>query len=188
MIDRIVEERCGANIPWIFDVEGEEPGCRSCHADELSGEDKTVLATGGMPWPVENHELLRRDALVIHLKTSIEQQVERTRKDRKRPLLQNDDQEAVLRKLFRERDPLYTKLADIVMFTDRRVPVWWCVSWLTGLTRKRPVINGSDEKKVGRMQKIYHELRVDLGERSYPIVIGRGLMGGCDLIMWPSRS
>ncbi|MBB5322201.1 3-dehydroquinate synthase [Marinobacter oulmenensis] len=31
------------------------------------------------------------------------------------------------------------------------------------------------------MQKIYRELRVDLGERSYPIVIGSGLMGGYDL-------
>ncbi|MBB5322202.1 shikimate kinase AroK [Marinobacter oulmenensis] len=123
--DRIIEERCGANIPWIFDVEGEE-GFRlreTAMLDELSGEDKTVLATGGgaVTRP-ENHELLRRDALVIYLKTSIEQQVERTRKDRNRPLLQNDDPEAVLRKLFRERDPLYTKLADIVMFTDRKSP------------------------------------------------------------------
>ena len=24
--DRAIEERCGADIPWIFDVEGEEAG------------------------------------------------------------------------------------------------------------------------------------------------------------------
>ncbi|NWO07416.1 MAG: hypothetical protein HLX50_17520, partial [Alteromonadaceae bacterium] len=39
-----------------------------------------------------------------------------------RPLLQNDNPEAVLRDLFALRDPIYTKLADIVMFTDRKSP------------------------------------------------------------------
>jgi shikimate kinase len=123
--DRIIEERCGANIPWIFDVEGEE-GFRqreTAMLDELSDAEGTVLATGGgAVMRPENHALLRKNAVVIYLKTSIEQQVERTRKDRNRPLLQNDDPEGVLRKLFAIRDPLYTKLADIVMFTDRKSP------------------------------------------------------------------
>jgi len=70
----------------------------------------------------ENRSLLKHDAVVVYLRTSIEQQVERTRKDRNRPLLQNDDPEAVLRKLFAVRDPLYTELADITMYTDRKSP------------------------------------------------------------------
>ncbi|MBE0485815.1 shikimate kinase AroK [Marinobacter sp.] len=123
--DRIIEERCGANIPWIFDVEGES-GFRqreTAMLDELSGATGTVLATGGgaVVRP-ENHLLLKKGAVVVYLKTSIEQQVERTRKDRNRPLLQNEDPEGVLRALFAVRDPLYTKLADIVMFTDRKSP------------------------------------------------------------------
>src|SRR5690554_7625719 len=47
--DRIIEERCGANIPWIFDVEGEE-GFRqreTAMLEELAAEPETVLATGG---------------------------------------------------------------------------------------------------------------------------------------------
>lgn len=123
--DRIIEDRCGANIPWIFDVEGED-GFRqreTAMLDELSETRSTVLATGGgAVMRPENHALLRKNAVVIYLKTSIEQQVERTRKDRNRPLLQNDDPEGVLRRLFAVRDPLYTKLADIVMFTDRKSP------------------------------------------------------------------
>lgn len=123
--DRIIEERCGANIPWIFDVEGED-GFRqreTAMLRELSGEQGTVLATGGgAVMRPENHELLKKDAVVIYLRTSLEQQVERTRKDRNRPLLQNDNPEAVLRDLFALRDPIYTKLADIVMFTDRKSP------------------------------------------------------------------
>lgn len=123
--DRIIEERCGANIPWIFDVEGES-GFRqreTAMLDELSGATGTVLATGGgAVMRPENHTLLKKGAVVVYLKTSIEQQVERTRKDRNRPLLQNEDPEGVLRALFAVRDPLYTKLADIVMFTDRKSP------------------------------------------------------------------
>lgn len=123
--DRIIEERCGANIPWIFDVEGED-GFRQRETsmlEELSNEVGTVLATGGgAVMRAENHGLLKKNAVVVYLKTSIDQQVERTRKDRNRPLLQNDDPEGVLRKLFAIRDPLYTELADIVMFTDRKSP------------------------------------------------------------------
>ena len=47
--DRIIEERCGANIPWIFDVEGED-GFRhreTAMLAELSEYPQTVLATGG---------------------------------------------------------------------------------------------------------------------------------------------
>lgn len=123
--DRIIEERCGANIPWIFDVEGES-GFRereTAMLKELSEEPGTVLATGGgAVMRSENHALLKSDAMVVYLRASIEQQIERTRKDRNRPLLQNDNPEAVLRKLFAQRDPIYTELADIVMHTDRKSP------------------------------------------------------------------
>lgn len=123
--DKIIEDRCGANIPWIFDVEGED-GFRQRETSmlaELAGQPQTVLATGGgAVMRDENHEYLKQDSVVVYLKTSIEQQVERTRKDRNRPLLQNDDPEGVLRRLFELRDPIYTKLADIVMFTDRKSP------------------------------------------------------------------
>jgi len=123
--DRIIEERCGANIPWIFDVEGES-GFRereTAMLKELSEEPGTVLATGGgAVMRSENHVLLKSDAMVVYLRASIDQQIERTRKDRNRPLLQNDNPEAVLRKLFALRDPIYTELADIVMHTDRKSP------------------------------------------------------------------
>jgi shikimate kinase len=123
--DRMIEERCGADIPWIFDVEGED-GFRqreSAILRELSGVDASVLATGGGAiMKEENHDWLKRDAVIVYLKASLEQQIERTRKDRNRPLLQNDDPEAVLRRLFELRDPIYSRLADMVMPTDRKSP------------------------------------------------------------------
>lgn len=123
--DRMIEERCGADIPWIFDVEGED-GFRqreSAILKELSEVEGSVLATGGgAVMKEENHDWLKRDAMVVYLKASLDQQVERTRKDRNRPLLQNDDPEGVLRRLFAIRDPIYTRLADIIMPTDRKGP------------------------------------------------------------------
>ena len=123
--DRMIEERCGADIPWIFDVEGEE-GFRqreSAMIKELSEVGASVLATcGGAVMKDENHPFLKQDAVVVYLKASLDQQIERTRKDRNRPLLQNDDPEGVLRRLYELRDPIYTRLADVVMLTDRKSP------------------------------------------------------------------
>ena len=139
--DRVIEERCGANIPWIFDVEGED-GFRQRETailDEMTAEADLVLATGGgAVMRPENHPLLRKNAVVVYLKTSIEQQVERTRKDRNRTLLQNDDPEGVLRRLFAIRDPLYTRLADIVMFTDRKSPRLVVRQLVNRITPKTP--------------------------------------------------
>jgi len=123
--DKVIEERCGADIPWIFDVEGED-GFRareSAVLHELADASEMVLATGGgAVMREENHVSLKQGACVIYLKTSIEQQVARTQKDRNRPLLQAGDPEQILRRLFQIRDPLYSSLADIVMFTDRKGP------------------------------------------------------------------
>lgn len=123
--DKVIEERCGANIPWIFDVEG-EAGFRRRETSilqELSRESQVVVATGGgAVMREENRHCLREGAYVVYLKTSLEQQFDRTRRDRNRPLLQKPNPRAILEALFRERDPVYRDLADLVMHTDRKSP------------------------------------------------------------------
>ena len=57
---------------------------------------------------------------VIYLETSVKQQLSRTRRDRKRPLLRSGDREEVLRELLALRDPLYREIADLVVRTDGR--------------------------------------------------------------------
>jgi shikimate kinase len=49
---------------------------------------------------------------VVYLECSIEQQMERTRHDRNRPLLDTDNPRARLEELMAEREPLYRELAD----------------------------------------------------------------------------
>ena len=72
--DREIEERCGADIPWIFDVEGEE-GFRRREAniiDELTQLPRVVLATGGGAVLSEtNRKHLRGRGTVIYLETPV---------------------------------------------------------------------------------------------------------------------
>ena len=114
--DEEVERRAGANIAWIFDVEG-EPGFRERETavlDDLTQLEDVLIATGGgSVLRPENREFLRTRGLVIFLDTSLDMQIKRTAKDKKRPLLQTDNPAAVLRELKTFRDPLYNELADI---------------------------------------------------------------------------
>lgn len=123
--DRVIEERTGADIPWIFDMEGEE-GFRQREAavlEQLSEENDMVLATGGgIVLRPENRQCMRRAGKVVYLTASIEQLLERTSKDKKRPLLQVDDPRAVIEALMAERDPLYREVADVVIDTEKRSP------------------------------------------------------------------
>lgn len=123
--DKVIEERSGADIPWIFDVEG-EVGFREremAAISELTQLDNCVLATGGgVVLRSENRECLQSRGVVVYLQTSIEQQLERTARDRNRPLLQTSNPEEVLRKLLEQRDPLYKSCADIIIRTDKRHP------------------------------------------------------------------
>lgn len=123
--DRVIEDRTGADIPWIFDVEGED-GFRQRETavlKDLLVAQPMVLATGGgIVVREENRDLLKGDSVVVYLTASIDQLVERTYKDKKRPLLQVADPEAKIRELIAFRDPLYQEVADIVIQTDRRGP------------------------------------------------------------------
>ena len=125
--DKVIEERCGANIPWIFDMEG-ETGFREREEqviDELTQMTDIVLATGGGAVLRDaNRKHLSSRGTVVYLCTSVEQQLARTAKDRNRPLLQQDNPEQILRELFLQRDPLYRSIADIIIETDQRNPKW----------------------------------------------------------------
>ena len=123
--DKEIEVRTGANIPWIFDVEGEQ-GFRDREQAvlaELCEERGLVIATGGgAVMRPENRKALRAGGQVIYLHTSVEQQLERTGRDRNRPLLRTANPEQVLRDLLALRDPLYREIADLIIETDERPP------------------------------------------------------------------
>ncbi len=121
--DQVLEERCGADIPWIFDIEG-EAGFRRRETEvlaDLSGRAQLVIATGGgIVLAEQNRAMLRQCGMVVYLAADVEQLFARVAHDTHRPLLQVADPRAVLRKLLLEREPLYREVASLVISADRQ--------------------------------------------------------------------
>jgi shikimate kinase len=121
--DEEVENRTGVDIAFIFEKEGEE-GFRKREAkvvDDLSGIDGVVLATGGgAVIDTQNRSNLGARGYVVYLKTSVDQQLQRTSRGRERPLLEAGDRRDVLEGLMAEREPLYIEIADLTVDTDGR--------------------------------------------------------------------
>ena len=117
--DQEIEARAGADIAWIFDVEGEE-GFREREThmlDELTAREGVLISTGGgSVLRDENREMLKARGAVVMLDTSVELQLKRTEKDKKRPHLQRGDREETLRRMRIERQPLYESVADVKVF------------------------------------------------------------------------
>jgi shikimate kinase len=121
--DDEIESRTGVDIPFIFEKEGEE-GFRKREAvviDDLSKMDGVVLATGGgAVIDADSRSRLGGRGFVVYLYTTVDQQVQRTKKGRERPLLENADPRERLEELLLKRDPMYREIADIVVETDGR--------------------------------------------------------------------
>lgn len=124
--DQEIEERTGASVALIFDIEGEQ-GFRKRETailDELTRLDNMVLATGGGAiLSKENRHLLRSRGTVVYLDADLDTLMRRTHRDRKRPLLQTSDRRQKLEKIMQQRESLYRSEADVVVTTDGRSPV-----------------------------------------------------------------
>src|SRR5450631_1310236 len=122
--DADIEARTGVDIPSIFEKEG-EPGFRIREKESierLSRLESIVLATGGGAIIEEdNRRALAERGAVVYLATSIDQQLERTRHARHRPLLNDTtDPERKLHELMQRRAILYAQIADLTVSTDGR--------------------------------------------------------------------
>ena len=112
-------------------------------------------------------ERLRSRGCVVYLRTSVDQQLVRTRRGNDRPLLNNPDPRGTLERLFALRAPLYTRRsAELTVDTDGR-KVKTVVDQICSLLG----LAGTRHDAGDPLQ-----LTIDLGERSYPIMIGEGLL------------
>lgn len=123
--DQVIESRAGADISWIFELEGEERfrDREQQVIEEFTLRDGVVLATGGGAVLREgNRNLLRERGIVVYLRSDVDLIIERTRSDRRRPLLQVDDVRERIVTLTTERGPLYESVAHVAITVDRRPP------------------------------------------------------------------
>ena len=124
--DQEIELSSGANIPWIFDVEGES-GFRERESrmiSQLCQRRDIVLATGGgVILEKRNREVLCSNGTVVYLTAPIEKLVDRTKQDKNRPLLQTNNPKQKLIELFEARNPLYEDVSDVVIDTQGKKPL-----------------------------------------------------------------
>jgi shikimate kinase len=121
--DQEIEKATGVSLTWIYDLEGLD-GFRQRELkaiDELSSLSNIVLSTGGgcVETP-EVREFLCQRGTVIYMEVSLNTQLNRLKKDKKRPLLQGENPQDVLIRLWEEREPVYENMADFIVITDNR--------------------------------------------------------------------
>jgi shikimate kinase len=121
--DRQIEKRTGVEIAYIFEREG-EAGFRERETEmlrELAGLEGTIVATGGgAVLAPENRKLLAGSGVVAYLKTTVDEQLRRTNRSRKRPLLNSANPRQTLEDMAIVRRPLYEEIADIELDTSNQ--------------------------------------------------------------------
>ena len=185
--DHEIEARTGASIPWIFEIEG-EPSFRRREAEvirDLTAQQGIVMATGGgAVLNEESRAYLKARGTVIYLRASVASLVARTSHDKNRPLLHSVDPRQRLEELALQRDPLYQEVADVVIDTGRPNVQSMIQSILTQLASLecQATPHCATQAELSMTSQSTLSLTVDLGERSYPIGIGAGLLLDTDLI------
>lgn len=121
--DLEIEKKMGVSLTWIYDLEG-MTGFRQREMriiDELSSLTNIVLSTGGgcVETP-EVREFLHQRGVVIYMEVTLQTQLNRLKRDKKRPLLQGENPQEVLIKLWEDREPYYENIADLIVITDDR--------------------------------------------------------------------
>ncbi len=121
--DHLLEERCGASVALIFELEG-EVGFRkreSAIVQELCQRKNLLISTGGGAITVEStRQVICQMATVIYLRAQLNDLWHRTRRDNKRPLLASADPKGRLSELLEKRKHLYEQVAQITIDTGKQ--------------------------------------------------------------------
>lgn len=120
--DHEIERKQGKDIPAIFAQSG-ETAFRAMEREFIEGghpTTRTVVACGGglvvAPGMLAR---LKARGVVVCLHASVETILARTARQKNRPLLNVEDPEARIRKLFAEREPIYRSSGSVIL-TDGR--------------------------------------------------------------------
>ncbi|TAL80892.1 MAG: 3-dehydroquinate synthase [Beijerinckiaceae bacterium] len=176
--DAEIEWAAGMTIPEIFARYGEpyfRDGERRVMARLLVDGARVIATGGGAFMTAETRVRIAESAVSIWLKGDLEVLWRRVRKRTHRPLLQNSNPEATLRKLMDERYPTYAK-ADVTVISREGPHEAVVEEALAGL--ERHIASGA-HKHAGAAKaqaELFEKVRVDLGTRSYDICIGDGLV------------
>jgi shikimate kinase/3-dehydroquinate synthase len=163
-LDHEIEDRKQKSIAQIFKYEG-EASFRKIEKEivkEIIGRDETIVLSlgGGAFMDKEIRELIKRNAISVWLYADLEVLLQRVSSKNTRPLLNGVDKRLTLSQLINKRYPIY-KTADIHLDTS--------------LEAQEDIINILANKIKNFMNDMTPKkevIKVDLGSKSYPIVVG----------------
>jgi len=122
-MDQTIEQRAGKPITAIFADSGEE-AFRELETGllrELAAPDapRRIISTGGgVVGRPENRGLLRKLGYVVWLKAPVDTLLERTSRNRERPLLHTENPRARIEALLGTREPWYRETAHLEVDTQ----------------------------------------------------------------------
>ena len=121
-MDQVIELRAGKSISEIFASDGEKAFrdmetalLRELH--DPTAVRRIISTGGGVVGRPENRELLKDLGYVVWLHAPPAVILDRTSKNRSRPLLQTEDPAAMIQALMEERRPLYQEAAHLKLDT-----------------------------------------------------------------------
>ncbi|TAE86040.1 MAG: shikimate kinase [Verrucomicrobia bacterium] len=120
--DQLIEEKLGCSIAEVFAQRGEpyfrEVESAVLHELSAPGTPRRIIATGGgIVCRRRNRQLLASLGFVVWLQAPVDVILQRTARNRDRPLLETDDRRGRIEKLMAERAPLYREIADLSLET-----------------------------------------------------------------------
>lgn len=166
-VDALVESRAGVSIAELFERDGEAAFRRleSAAALEALRGPEAVIALGGGALGDPAVATALEWATVVYLDVSFGEAVRRTAGSKSRPMLRRFDP----RTLYDSRRHAYERAADLTVPVDRRLPqdvAAEIAAAVAASSAPAPVpASGSGPARV----------RVELGPRSYDVVVGEGL-------------
>jgi len=171
--DTEIEKAAGCSIPDIFALHGEaafRAGEQRVLARLLAQPPHVIATGGGAFMNAETRRLIQARGTAVWLRADIDVLVRRVKRNHNRPLLRQGDPKEILARLMRERDPIYGE-ADFAVESNEGEPEQ-VVDAIIGQLRQRQPPPPTSEP----MTAVPITVPVALGERSYDIVVGPGLM------------
>lgn len=83
-------------------------------------QDYVIAVGGGLPLREENRKLLAQLGTVVYLRATPETIYGRLKGDSTRPLLQGKDPQGKIRRMIKERDPIYEQAAEAIVDVDKK--------------------------------------------------------------------
>ena len=120
-LEKMIISKTNLSMREVFERFG-EPFYRALETVALKElledtERKVISLDAGVPLQEQNQKLLKELGTVVYIKGSFETLKERLEGSGKDPLLDGDDRDEKIRRLLKQRDPVYSKYADIQVIT-----------------------------------------------------------------------